>query len=88
MTVYRLTYFLWRLIDAYELLIIVNVFMSWIPRSYGSTIDQIHNALRGIVDPFLNIFRRVLTTFGGSGMSLDFSPVVAILVLDLVKRLL
>ena len=80
---YRLLYYIWRLIDAYELLIIVSVFMSWIP-----VIDQIHNGLRSIVDPFLNIFRRFLPTFGTSGMSLDFSPIVAIMVLDLVKRLL
>ena len=85
---YQLLYIIWRLIDAYEILIIVSVFMSWIPRSYGSTLDQIHNAIKGLVDPFLNIFRRVLPTFGGSGVSLDFSPVVAIMVLDLVKRLL
>lgn len=85
---YRLLYYIWRLIDAYELLIIVSVFMSWIPRSPGSVIDQIHNGLSSIVDPFLNIFRRFLPTFGASGMSLDFSPIVAIMVLDLVKRLL
>ncbi|MDO5119123.1 MAG: YggT family protein [Coriobacteriales bacterium] len=85
---YRLLVFLWRVIDAYELLIVVGVILSWVPRSYGSFIDQIDNGIKSLTDPYLNLFRRLLPSVGMGGMSIDFSPIVAIVVLDLIKRLI
>ncbi|MBR1828962.1 MAG: YggT family protein [Atopobiaceae bacterium] len=78
---------LWRVVDAYQLLILFSAIMSWVPSEPGSVIDQIRTAVAALTEPFLNLFRRILPGFGSS-LSLDFSPVVAIIVLDVIKRLL
>jgi YggT family protein len=70
------------LFEFYFYLIILRIFLTWIP-----SIDW-HNQpfawLRSIVDPFLNIFRGIIPPAG----MIDFSPILAILLLELVKGLL
>lgn len=78
---------LWRILDAYQLLIIFSAILSWVPAAPGSIIDQIRAAVGSLTEPFLNLFRRIIPDMGSS-LSLDFSPVVAIIVLDVIKRLL
>ena len=85
---YQLMYYLRRAIDLYETLILIGVIMSWIPRKPGSTYERIYDAIRSLIDPYLNIFRGIIPPLGGSGVSIDFSPVIGIIVLDLVKRIL
>lgn len=79
---------LWRALDAYELLIIISAILSWIPQTPGSLLDQIHSAIASLTEPFLDLFRRIIPGMGSSSMPLDFSPVVAIVVLDVIKRFL
>ncbi|HXF69312.1 MAG TPA: YggT family protein [Thermoflexus sp.] len=69
------------LINLYVLLIVFYVFTSWIG------LDPWHPARRllaGAVEPVLNPLRRYLPPVGG----LDFSPLVAILLIELVGQLL
>ena len=40
--------------------------------------------LRDICEPFLRVFRRLIPGFGG----LDFSPILAILTLAIVRRII
>ncbi|MBQ1840790.1 MAG: YggT family protein [Atopobiaceae bacterium] len=82
----RLMFVLYRLIDFYELLILAECILSWFP--VGGIVGDIYQALQRIVDPFVDIFRRLIPSVGGSGMRLDFSPMIAIIALDLVKRLI
>lgn len=82
----RLMFVLYRLIDFYELLILAECILSWFPA--GGIVGDIYQALQRIVDPFVDIFRRLIPSVGGSGMRLDFSPMIAIIALDLVKRLI
>lgn len=73
LTVDRLFYF-------YSLLIIIRIFLTWIP-----TIDwtaQPFAAIRAIVDPFLNIFKNIIPPIGGV---LDISPIFAIILLQLAQ---
>ena len=72
-----------RLIDFYEMLIIVYVLMSWFRPSSGILLDA-YVALGTIVEPWLGIFRKIVPLMG----MIDFSPLVAILVLQLIQRLL
>lgn len=63
----------------YFWLLIVRIFLTWIP-----TIDwnsPFYSKLAAVCDIYLNPFRRIIPSFGG----LDFSPIVAILFLHLVK---
>lgn len=65
----------------YYLLIILRIFLTWIP-----SIDwhqQPIKSVREVTDLYLDIFRRFIPPFGG----LDFSPIIALLVLDLIRNL-
>ena len=76
-----------QLVDLYELLILVDCVMSWIP-STSSTVADIKDALRKLTDPFLNVIRNAIPAVSSNGLGIDFSPMVAIVVLNLAKQLL
>ena len=48
-----------------------------------SVVDFIHQ----VTDPYLNIFRRILPPVGGGGFALDLSPIIAIIVLYIVRAI-
>jgi YggT family protein len=71
----------------YFILIFIRILLSWIPRLpyypwLRATVDFIHQ----VVDPYLNIFRRVIPPLGAGGMAIDISPILAIFVLLIVSR--
>lgn len=69
-------------IDFYSTLIIIYIIMSWFPLK-GVLLD-IQRVLGTLVEPYLGLFRRVIPLVG----NLDFSPVIAIIVLSILQRLL
>ena len=81
----RLGYLLYRLIDFYELLILAECILSWFPTE--GVLGDIYEALRRLTDPFVDIFRKLIPMVGGGPVRVDFSPMIAIIVLDLIKRL-
>ena len=71
----------------YFILIFIRILLSWVPRMpyypwLRATVDFIHQ----VVDPYLNIFRRVIPPLGGGGFAIDISPILATLVLIIVGR--
>ncbi len=82
---YRLFFLVYRLIDVYELLIVAECIFSWIPVNEGVLYD-IKGALRQLTDPFVDIFRRLIPMASAGGMGIDFSPMIAIIALDVIKR--
>ncbi len=67
------------------LYIVVNLLFSvGIRPPYSRTVDAVTGFLRDVCEPYLRIFRRVLPSFGG----LDFSPILAIITLELVNALI
>ena len=75
-------HFINQLFYFYGLLILIRIFLTWIP-----TIDwdaQPMKALRTITDVYLDLFRRIIPPFGG----LDFSPIIAIIVLQILQVIL
>ncbi len=76
-------YWLYRLVDFYEILIVVWCIMSWIPRM-NDTVESVRSALGSIVEPYLALFRRYIPPMSG----IDFSPIVAIIVLRLLQRVI
>ena len=66
-------------------LIIIYILMSWLPSMPG-IVGDLYQVLGRLCDPFLDIFRRIIPPIGGSGMAIDFSPVVAVLVLQIAAR--
>ena len=82
MGLYSLVSILFRLVDLYQLLIVIWCVMSWIPRG-NETVERIRYAIGTLVEPYLGIFRRLIPSVGG----IDFSPILAIVVLNLAMRL-
>ena len=74
--------FLSRLISFYTLLLFVYVLMSWFPIQGGVLLD-IYRVLASICEPYIGLFRRILPQAAVGGAGLDFSPFVAILVLQI-----
>ncbi len=83
MTIYQIAQLVSTLVNFYETLIIIYILLSWFPIRQGSLVYDIGMVLQSICEPFLGIFRRIIPPLGG----LDFSPVVAILALNVVARL-
>lgn len=72
-----------KLINFYEVLIIVYCLFTWFPRTAGSLADDIFSVLETVCSPWLNLFRRIIPPMGG----VDFSPVIAVIALNLLERL-
>lgn len=70
---------LYGAVYAYMVAMAVYVLLSWFPNAQGTTLDRFLNRL---IDPFLDIFRRFIPSFGG----LDISPVIAFFVLTFLQR--
>ena len=63
----------------YYLLIIIRIFLSWIPSIDWQT--QPFFWIRSVTDPFLNIFRGIIPPIG----MLDILPIIAIILLQILN---
>ena len=66
----------------FYLLIILRIFMSWIPSINWE--QQPIKAIRQVTDAYLDVFRKFIPPVGG----LDFSPIVALIVLQIIQVLI
>ena len=69
------------LIDVYSFVILIAVILSWVPVNRRHPLIAI---LHGVTEPVLAPIRRVLPPMG----ALDLSPMVLLILLQLLKRLL
>ena len=83
MGLYQLVSIVQRLFDIYGWLIIAWCLMSWVPARPGGFFDDLRGAVGMLVEPYLGLFRRFIPPI----MGVDWSPVVAILVLGVIERL-
>ncbi|MBE0477261.1 MAG: YggT family protein [Coriobacteriia bacterium] len=72
------------LIDFYGWLIFAYVILSWFRPS--GTLYEVYRALGTVVEPYVGVFRRFIPTAAVGGAGIDFSPLVAYLVLRIVIR--
>lgn len=69
-----------------EILIFVRIILSWLPMGYNNPIGQF---LIAMTEPILGPCRRMLDKSPlGGGMMLDFSPIIALILMMLAKQLL
>jgi YggT family protein len=68
-------------LNIYMILLIIRILLTWFPNV--SWMNQIAGALSPITDPYLDLFRSIIPPMGG----MDFSPVLALLVLQIVAGL-
>ncbi|GAC1460629.1 MAG: YggT family protein [Chamaesiphon sp.] len=76
-----LTQSLYYFLQIYILLLIVRILLTWFPTV--NWMNQLASALSPITDPYLDLFRSIIPPLGG----LDLSPMLAILVLQLLAGL-
>lgn len=74
--------FVIRLFDFYQILVIVWCILSWFPIPREGVFHDIVGAIDALVSPYINLFRRFIPPLGG----LDFSPILAIIILGLIER--
>jgi len=80
------TLILARILDFYSLLIFVYVILSWFPIRSGGVLTDIYRVLGSLCEPYIGIFRRIVPMASMGGGGLDFSPLVALLVLRYLIR--
>lgn len=69
-------------IQFYTILLVIRILLTWFPNV--NWYNQPFSALSQITDPYLNVFRSVIPPLGG----FDFSPILAIFVLNIAGNLL
>ncbi len=74
----------------YIILIFARIVLSWVIAFRGSlpynrALRAVTDFIESVVDPYLNLFRRVLPPVGGSRMALDLSPIVGVIVLVILQ---
>lgn len=69
-------------INLYTFIILAWAILSWFQKN--KTAYSIYKALDALVAPYVNLFRRFIPPVGG----IDFSPLVALIALQLAARLL
>lgn len=73
----------------YFILIFANIILSFVPRMPFSlwsqaVIDFIHET----TDPYINVFRRIIRPIGGGPISIDLSPMLALIVLGVLDGII
>lgn len=72
----------------YVILIFIRVIMSWLPRMpYNRILDIVLTFVRDVVDPYLNLFRRLLPMARLGPAAIDLSPMIGTFLLILVGQL-
>lgn len=71
-------------IGVYILVILVYIITSWIRLPYSPWLNRIQRFLYDVCDPYLRLFRRVVPPLG----PLDLSPMLAVIVLIVLRELL
>jgi YggT family protein len=76
------------LVYVYLILIFIRILMSWLPRvPYNRALDLVLTFVRDVVDPYLNIFRRLVPMARLGPAAIDLSPILGSFVLIIVGRI-
>lgn len=72
------------LLQLYIIVIFVRVILSWFPISPESPIASVYRFVYAVTEPVLGPIRRVMPGVGVGGMGLDFSPIIVLLLLQII----
>ena len=73
----------------YMIIIFARILLSWIPRiPYNPVLSSVIEFIQQVTDPYRRLFRRITPPRGGGGCALDLSPIIAIIVLIIVRAVL
>ena len=71
-------------ITVYAIIIFAYILMSWVRLPYSPWLNRIQRFLYDVCEPYIRLFRRILPPLG----PLDLSPMVAVLVLYVIRFIL
>ena len=72
------------LLQLYLVALFGRIILSWFPISSGSPLASIYGFLYTITEPVLGPVRRVIPPLGGGGMAFDLSPIIVLIVIQVV----
>jgi len=72
------------LLQLYIIVIFVRVILSWFPISPDSALAAVYRFVYAVTEPALGPIRRVMPGVGVGGMGLDFSPIIVLLLLQII----
>ena len=77
----------------YIILIIASIVISWVVTFRGSLpyyrpLRAVTDFIDEVVNPYLNVFRRLLPPIGAGGMALDLSPMIGLILLLLAQGII
>ena len=79
------------LFTVFLMLIIARIVLSWIqmfrPIPYNMPLRATIGFVEESVDPYLNVFRRLIPPLGGPGMGIDLSPMIGIILLLIAQEI-
>ena len=78
-----ITTFLYVFTFVYTLTIFLYILTSWLRLPYSPTLNRIQRFLYDVCEPYLRLFRRFIPPLG----AFDFSPIIGIFVLYIVRTL-
>lgn len=77
------------LVYVYVILIFIRIIVSFLPRiPYNRPLDIVLTFVRDVVDPYLNLFRRVMPMARVGPAALDLSPMIGTFVLIIVGNVI
>ncbi|HZK59432.1 MAG TPA: YggT family protein [Cryobacterium sp.] len=80
-------YVIYLAITVYAWLIVARAVMSWLHPRAGTAVYRVNAVLVDVTEPYLGLFRRVIPVARIGGTGVDFSAVVALLVLIVLQAL-
>ncbi|MBR2847249.1 MAG: YggT family protein [Clostridia bacterium] len=70
-------------------LVLIDVFASWIPFLYSKrVIAKILYMIHSLIEPFLSPIRKLMAKTPFGGMPLDFSPVILLILLNVLRNII
>jgi YggT family protein len=83
-----IVYVLYLALTIYAWVIVARMLMSWVQVRPGGAAYRVNKVLIDVTEPYLAPFRRLIPMARFGSMGMDFSPVVALLVLFVVMQVL
>jgi YggT family protein len=77
-----------QFIMVYSYAIFAYIIMSWFVSNASGPLRELYRGLTVICEPFLSLFRRVLPPIMLGSGGLDLSPMIALIVLQLLARVI
>jgi YggT family protein len=71
-------------LQLYVIVIFARILFSWFPITPGSALESIDTVLRMLTEPVLGPLRRALPPVRLGGMGLDLSPMIVLLVIEII----